>query len=123
MKKDSVDMGRSGELNTIVGKGTVIEGNLKVSNSLRIDGKVIGDIQSTDTIIVGKEGEVKGQVKGKHVLLAGKVEGNINASDRVYLESKALIVGDIRTAKLVIDEFDGKCAMGAGGQNPKGAQA
>jgi cytoskeletal protein CcmA (bactofilin family) len=106
---------RGGELNTIIGKGTQIKGNLKVQNSLRIDGTVIGDVQSTDTIIVGKDGEVRGQVKGKHILLAGKVHGNVLASDRVYLETKAIIQGDIRAARLVVDEgalFDGKCTMG-----------
>jgi cytoskeletal protein CcmA (bactofilin family) len=106
---------RGSELNTIIGKGTRIKGNLNVQNSLRIDGTVVGDVHSTDTVIVGKDGEVQGQVKGKNVLLAGKVQGNIVASDRIYLESKAVIQGDIRATRLVVDEgalFDGKCNMG-----------
>jgi cytoskeletal protein CcmA (bactofilin family) len=106
---------RGSELNTIIGKGTRIKGNLNVQNSLRIDGTVVGDVHSTDTVIVGKDGEVQGQVKGKNVLLAGKVQGNIVASDRIYLESKAIIQGDIRATRLVVDEgalFDGKCNMG-----------
>jgi len=105
---------RGGELNTIIGKGTQIKGNLKVQNSIRIDGSVHGDVHSTDTVIVGKDGEVRGQVRGKHVLLAGKVQGNVMASDQVYLETKAVIQGDIRAARLVVDEgalFDGKCNM------------
>lgn len=112
--RSSADV-RGGELNTIIGKGTQIKGNLKVQNSLRIDGTVTGDVHSTDTVIVGKDGEVQGQVKGKHVLLAGKVQGNVIATDRVYLETKAVIQGDIRAARLVVDEgalFDGKCSMG-----------
>ncbi|MFC1569593.1 polymer-forming cytoskeletal protein [bacterium] len=112
--RNSADV-RGGELNTIIGKGTQIKGNLKVQNSLRIDGTVIGDVFSTDTVIVGKDGEVRGQVKGKHVLLAGKVQGNVLASDRVYLETKAIIQGDIQATRLVVDEgalFDGKCNMG-----------
>jgi cytoskeletal protein CcmA (bactofilin family) len=111
---------RGSELNTIIGKGTRIKGNLNVQNSLRIDGSVVGDVQSTDTVIVGKDGEVQGQVKGKNVLLAGKVQGNIVASDRIYLESKAIIQGDIRAARLVVDEgalFDGKCNMGEAKQD------
>lgn len=113
--RNSADV-RGGELNTIIGKGTQIQGNLKVQNSLRIDGTIIGDVHSTDTIILGKDGEVQGQVKGKHVLLAGKVQGNVFASDRVYLETKAIIQGDIKAARLVVDEgalFDGKCNMGS----------
>ncbi|MBN1781421.1 polymer-forming cytoskeletal protein [bacterium] len=117
MKDRSGTEARSGELNTIIGKGTKIKGNLNVQNSLRIDGSVVGDVHSTDTVIVGKDGEVQGQVKGKHVLLAGRVKGNIIASERVYLESKASIQGDIRATRLVVDEgaiFDGKCNMGEG---------
>jgi cytoskeletal protein CcmA (bactofilin family) len=117
LKEHSNNEIRGGELNTIIGKGTKIKGNLNVQNSLRIDGTVIGDVHSTDTVIVGKDGEVQGQVKGKHILLAGKVQGNIAASERVYLESKAVIQGDIRAARLVVDDgavFEGKCSMGNG---------
>lgn len=108
---------RGGELNTIIGKGSKINGNLNVQNSLRIDGLVIGDVHSTDTIIVGKDGEVQGQMKAKQVLLAGKVQGNVLATERVYLESKAVIQGDIKAARLVVDEgamLDGKCNMADG---------
>ncbi len=115
MKEHGSNDIRGGELNTIIGKGTKFKGNLNVQNSLRIDGTVVGDVHSTDTVIVGKDGEVQGQVKGKQVLLAGKVQGNVIASDRIYLESKAVIQGDIRASRLIVDEgamFDGKCSMG-----------
>ncbi|MBN2102716.1 polymer-forming cytoskeletal protein [bacterium] len=114
MKNQSSADVRGSELNTIIGKGTQIKGNLKVQNSVRIDGSVVGDVHSSDTVIVGKDGEVRGQVRGKHVLLAGKVQGNVLAADRVYLETKAMIQGDIRAVRLVVDEgalFDGKCNM------------
>lgn len=114
MKERSSNDVRGGELNTIIGKGSKIKGNLNVQNSLRIDGSVIGDVSSTDTIIVGKDGEVQGHVKAKQVLLAGKVQGNISASERVYLESKAVIQGDIKATRLIVDEgamLDGKCNM------------
>ena len=112
--KENLEIGRGGELNTIIGKGTVINGDMNVQNSLRIDGKVIGNVSATDTVIVGKEGEVEGKVRGKNILLAGIVKGNVNASDKVYLETKASIFGDIKSSKLVIDEgavFDGKSQM------------
>ena len=63
--RSSADV-RGGELNTIIGKGTQIKGNLKVQNSLRIDGIVIGDVHSSDTVIVGKDGEVRGQLLPRH---------------------------------------------------------
>ena len=116
MKKGKADteFGRGGELNTIVGKGTVVQGDLKVKNSLRIDGIVKGNVNTTDTVIVGKDGEVEGRVHAKHLLLGGKVKGNVFASGRVFLESSASVFGDIKAVRLVVDEgaiFDGKCTM------------
>ena len=108
------EFGRGGELNTIVGKGSKINGDMRVQNSLRIDGNVIGNIDTTDTIVVGKEGIVEGKVKAKHVLLAGVVKGNVMASGKVFLESTASVFGDVKASKLVVDEgavFDGKCIM------------
>lgn len=119
MKKGKTisEIGHRGELSTIIGKGTVVEGNMQVQNSLRIDGKVVGDIKTTDTVIVGKEGEVEGHVHAKHILMAGTVKGNMSASGKMFLESTASICGDIKASQLVVDEgavFDGKCHMKEG---------
>jgi len=114
---DNSGLARGGRLNTIIGKGTVVKGDSRVQSGLRIDGKVIGNIDATDTVIIGKEGWVEGQIKASHVLLAGKVKGNIVASGKVFLESTASIFGDIKASTLVIDEgavFDGKCIMKSG---------
>ena len=115
--KSNSEIGPRGELSTIIGKGTLVEGNMNVQNSLRIDGKVIGNVETTDTVIVGKEGEVEGEVRTKNVLLAGKVKGNVAASGKMFLESTAAIHGDIKASQLVVDEgavFNGKCQMKAG---------
>jgi cytoskeletal protein CcmA (bactofilin family) len=105
---------KPGELGTIIGRGSVFQGNLKVEHSLRIDGKVKGDIQSADTLIVGAEGEITGNITVKNLILGGKIFGSAIAPGRTVLESKAEFHGDIKTTKLVIDEgaiFDGKCSM------------
>ncbi|MBN2356991.1 polymer-forming cytoskeletal protein [candidate division KSB1 bacterium] len=102
------------ELNTILGKGSVFEGNIKVEHSLRIDGRVKGDVTAGDTLIVGLDGEVRGNVKVKHLILGGKVMGSVVAPGRAVLENKAELHGELKTSKLVIDEgaiFDGKCSM------------
>lgn len=112
--KANSEFGRAGELNTIIGKGTVVEGDFKVLNSMRIDGKVKGKIEVTDTAVIGKDGVVEGRISAKHVMLAGKVQGNVVASGKVLLESKASILGDVKASRLVVDEgalFDGKCHM------------
>lgn len=118
--QNNSDFGRGGELNTIVGKGTVINGNCQVQNSMRIDGKIVGNVYSTDTIVIGKEGGVEGEVHAKHVFSAGKIKGNIVTNGKVFLEATASVTGDIRAIRLLIDEgavFDGQCSMKQSGKN------
>jgi cytoskeletal protein CcmA (bactofilin family) len=115
--KTLTEFGRRGELMTIIGKGTVLDGNVKVQNSIRIDGKVIGNIHALDTVVVGKEGLVEGSIHSKDLLLAGRVKGNVVVSGKVFLESKSFIQGDVKASRLVVDDgarFDGKCSMKEG---------
>jgi cytoskeletal protein CcmA (bactofilin family) len=101
------------ELN-LVGVGTTFEGKIRTSGSLRIDGKVIGEIAASQNIHIGSTGETEGTIAGKNVTIGGKVVGTIIAQEKLVFESKAVIKGDIKATKLVIDEgasFDGKCAM------------
>ncbi|HHL71102.1 MAG TPA: polymer-forming cytoskeletal protein [Bacteroidetes bacterium] len=114
-KKDIDDFDRPGDLNTIIGKGTEFDGTLKVQSSIRIDGRVKGKISTTDSLIVGKEGEIDGEVTVKNAIIGGKVKGKIHASGKIVLEAKSYFYGELKTAKLVIDEgamFEGVCSMG-----------
>jgi len=112
--KTNDDFGRSGELNTIVGKASVLDGDIRVQNSMRVDGRIKGNVVCSDTVFIGKEGEVVGEIRARNVLLAGKLVGKILAEGKVYLESKASIRGDVQASRLVVDEgavFDGNCVM------------
>ncbi len=114
MNKSIPEFGRGGELNTIIGKGTVVQGDMRVQNSLRVDGTVNGNITATDTVVIGKDGEVEGHIQAKHTFLAGRVRGNIIAQGKVSLETKAMVLGDIRASRLVVEEgavFNGRCTM------------
>jgi len=115
---DGFDKG-SGELNTIVGKGSIIEGDVKVQNSLRVDGRIKGQIATTDSLVIGKEGEIEGEIRAKNVIVGGRIVGNIFASGKVVLEPKSTIQGEIKTSRIVIDEgatFDGTCTMSEDGK-------
>jgi len=101
------------ELN-IIGAGTVMEGKLTSQGSIRIDGKLTGDVSSAENVAVGSMGEIEGMVTGKNITIGGKVRGTITASEKLVFEGKAVVRADIRSSKLVIDEgalFDGKCTM------------
>ncbi|MCA9743572.1 MAG: polymer-forming cytoskeletal protein [Deferribacteres bacterium] len=116
-KKEVDEFDRSGDLNTFIGKGTYFEGTVKVQSSIRVDGQIKGRITTSDTLIVGKEGEVDGEVSAKNAIIGGKVRGKIHATGRVMLEAQSLFQGELQTAKLVINEgafFDGVCSMGQG---------
>jgi cytoskeletal protein CcmA (bactofilin family) len=121
-RKDPNEADRnSGELNTIIGRGSVIEGTLTVQSSLRVDGKIIGTVQVADSLIVGKDGEIEGEVRVKNAVIGGKVKNKIIASGKVVLEAKSAVYGEVKTSRLVIDEgaiFEGKCTMGEEGKSP-----
>ena len=114
MGKTNSEFGHGGELNTMVGKGSVIQGDMRVQNSLRVDGTVNGNITTADTIQIGRDGEVEGHIHARHAFVAGRVSGNLLTQGKVVLETKAVVLGDIRASRLVIEEgavFNGKCIM------------
>ena len=106
--------GETGSEMNLIGAGTVFEGKLKTPGSIRIDGKVIGEITVTQNISIGTSGDIDGNVSARNMTIGGKVKGMITAQEKLVFESKAVVRGEIRAAKLVIDEgaiFDGKCEM------------
>lgn len=103
------------ELNTLIGKGSVVNGKISIQNSVRIEGRVIGEVSSTGTVTVGSKGEVEGDIVAVNAIVGGKVKGSIKASEKIILESESVLIGDLQTVKLTIDEgamFEGKCYMG-----------
>jgi cytoskeletal protein CcmA (bactofilin family) len=98
----------------MIGPGTMVEGKIRSQGSFRIDGKLTGEITASESLAVGLSGEIDGSVTAKNVTIGGKVRGSITASEKIVFEGKAVVKGDIRASKLVIDEgctFDGKVAM------------
>ncbi len=105
IEKDSV---------TIISTGTTIEGKLVSNGNVRIDGVINGNVEAKGNITVGEHGEINGEVKGSTVTLGGKVFGSVNASDKVLLEAKSILKGDLITKILVVEEgalFDGTSKM------------
>jgi len=104
-----------GTMNTLVGHGTTLEGSLNVSSSMRVDGKILGQVTCSDSLLVGKTGVVEASVKVKNATVGGKVVGDIEASEVVILEGNSTVIGDVTTKKLIIEEgavLNGTCHMG-----------
>src|SRR5258705_9765453 len=90
---------------TLIGKSVVIKGELSCSEDLYIDGQVEGTINPKgNRLTIGPNGRVKGNVNTCTVVVQGKLEGNIQASDRVDLKQSAIVTGDIATQRISIDE-------------------
>jgi len=104
-----------GELSTILGSDAVFEGLLKTKASMRIDGQVKGELITANTITIGADGMVEGNISAKDIIVGGRVIGSLNATGRIILESKSILNGDLRTSRLVVEDgatFNGSSDMG-----------
>jgi cytoskeletal protein CcmA (bactofilin family) len=86
-------------------KDVEIKGSVKFVNEFVFDGNLQGGISSVDGILtVGENADVRGEVKSKTVIVKGKVYGNITVQERCELHSHSQLIGDLRAARLVIEE-------------------
>lgn len=87
-------------IRTLVGEGTVVTGELKFSDGLRIDGEVVGNIFATGErrtmLVISEKAKVTGRVRAGHVIINGMVVGPVESEDLLELQPKARIVGDVR---------------------------
>ena len=102
------------QMNAFIGKGCEFVGKLTFEGTVRINGKVEGEIFSRGTLIIGSEAFIEATINVDSVIVEGHVSGNVNASKRIDLRSPARLYGDIRTPNLTIQEgviFEGNCKM------------
>ncbi len=98
----------------LLGQGTSFNGTMTVKGSIRLDGRSDGNLRVSETLIVGKGGVVKGEVRAKDAVVGGRVIGKLVATERVEFQAGATLEGDLICKMLVIEEgavFDGSCKM------------
>ena len=103
-----------GEINTLLGRGTAFEGKLTFEGTVRIDGKLTGEIFSDDVLVIGEGADVKAKIEVGTLIVEGNVEGNIRAAKLVELHAPARVRGNLETPQLFIDKgviFEGNCKM------------
>ena len=88
----------------ILSSDVEIKGSIKFQNELIIDGKIEGEIISSGILTVGENAEVRGEIKTKSVTVLGKVHGNITVDERCELKTRAQLIGDLKAARLMIEE-------------------
>lgn len=109
-----------GIMNTIIGKDTVFNGTLEVKGPVRVDGTVKGKVICSDTVTVGSSGLVEADVESQSAAIAGRVVGNLVATEKIELQAKSDVEGDIKTKSLVVEQgaiFCGACHMKEGKTN------
>jgi len=106
----------------ILSSDVEIKGSIKFQKELLIDGKVEGEINSDGVLTIGENADIRGEVKTKSITVFGKVQGNITVAERCELKAKSTLQGDLKAARLVIEEgatFIGKSEVTSGASPAK----
>src|ERR1700737_439120 len=101
----------------ILSSDVEIKGSIKFQKELLIDGKVEGEINSEGVLTIGENADIRGEIKTKSIIVFGKVQGNITVNERCELKSKCTLQGDLKAARLIIEEgatFVGKSEVTSG---------
>ena len=86
-------------IDTLIGTKTELKGDIEFSGGLRIDGKIRGNIiaqgEGNSTLVLSEHAEIIGDVTVPHMVINGRIDGNVRATERIELQNKAEITGDV----------------------------
>lgn len=95
-------------IDSLIGKGTRIEGDLSFTGGLRVDGEIKGNVLAVDggasTLVLGENARIEGELRVAHVVINGTVVGPIFASDSLELQPKAHVTGDVEYSSIEIQQ-------------------
>ena len=106
-------------LNRIV-EGTNIQGDIKSESNFRLDGTLVGTIDTLGKLVVGPTGKIEGEITCNNADIEGEIVGNIKVDGVLTLKSTAKVTGNIITGKIEVHlgaEFNGNCQLGKGSIN------
>ena len=101
---------------TFLAKGVDFKGILNFDGTIRIDGRVEGEVHTTGTLIIGEQAVIKGILSAGILMTSGKINGTITATAKVQILKPGVLIGDVRTPGISIEDgahFHGMCDMGA----------
>ncbi len=105
---------RYGKARSALGPGTVIQGKLSFDSPVIMEGKLSGEVFSSEALIVGEKGEIQAQIKVKKLIVGGSVKGEIIATECVEILAGGRIDGDFTSPKFIVEDggvFNGTCRM------------
>ena len=97
-----------------LGSDAEVSGRLSFTTATRIEGRLKGEVRSVDLLVVGPEAHVQASVHAQVLIVLGEIRGNVTCSERLEIRQGGIVVGDVETEGLVIEEggrFDGCCRM------------
>ena len=103
-----------GEIKAFLGEGTDFKGILTFEGTVRVDGKLEGEVYTKDTLIVGESATVNAEINVHTIVISGVVRGNINATGKIEVHRPGKLFGNVNTPSLFIEEgviFEGNCTM------------
>lgn len=112
--KPNLQSSNPDKINTLIGKDTVFQGTITATGTIRVEGKVNGEIKTKGDLVIGETGELEASVEANNVLLAGYLKGDIHAEGKVDLAPTGKLYGDMKVKNLLIEEgatFKGNCTM------------
>ncbi len=100
---------------TLLARGVLLKGEIRVEGTVRIDGRLEGDIQTKGTVVIGEDGVVQGTITAGVIINSGKIKATVTASERLQLLKTGMLVGEVHTPAFSMEDgakFQGLSDMG-----------
>lgn len=91
-------------VNSLIGAGSAIDGDLDVDGMLRVDGDLRGSVRATGKVVVGEAGRLEASIRAKSAIIGGLVKGDVYVTDRARLLSGAVVLGNVFAPRLEAEE-------------------
>ena len=102
------------DIETMIGKNTIIKGEISGTGNLRVDGTVEGGISSEGCVVIGEAGTVNGDIRANTLNVSGQVNGNADISDNLSIAASGQLIGDVKVGSFNIAQggvFKGRSEM------------
>lgn len=108
---------------TLLAKGVELKGEIKVEGTVRIDGRLEGDVHTKGEVIIGEDGMVKGSIHADSLISSGRIKATVTATGKIQLLKNAILIGEVHCPTMLMEEgakFQGVSDMGVTGWPEEG---
>jgi len=101
-------------INTIIGHGSTVRGEITVQGFVRVDGDLMGTLTTEGRVLVSPSGRIKGKILGRDLVIGGVIKGDVYATERILLLSSSLVIGNLHAPRVIIEQgslVEGYCCF------------